>query len=558
MRASAMLSVAVAATAAALSLTLVQSAPRASAATLDRVDADGVTEVGGSAAYARMLPRTGSDGLLSATLLPPVADWGSKPVTNVYYVAANAASAGNGSPQYPFKALGTALSSVSSSSAFVLAPATYSASFTLASGRSVAICGFGPSSYISSLTVTAAGTSANTTLCLYGVRVGTLTVNGGRVNVRLMQAYVNSLAGSASAATVTRADMGSVVNASTLAHAYAYAGYDRVPLAGALYGTGLDRLFLSGGRALVSSSGGTNTVAYVSDVAAATNSAFGAVQALQAEDVRIAGLVGAEADARAAADTSLSNSFATAYAELAARLLTVDSTWGDNVTYILGRVSSVSSDIASLRTKEANDVSALSNAVATAVAGAKADDSTLAVLLTNKVAAAVHGLRLEVPGLADAQIDAARAGIVHAAVTQAVAQAVSDADALSRSRDAGITSRVANLEAARTSLQASVSSNTARISVISNNVNALSGEINTFSNRCDTINNRITALANGRVHALETDLAELGGDVEDVAGTIGGHVGISESTINSIIDCLNVIKTTLNLNSMTVPSKITH
>lgn len=559
MRASAMLSVAVAATAAALSLTLVQPAPRASAATLDRVDAAGVTEVGGSAAYARMLPRTGPDGLLSATLLPPVADWGSKPVTNIYYVSANAASGdGNGSPQHPFKSLGTALSSVSSSSAFILAPATYSASFTLAPGRSVAICGFGSSSYISSLTVTASGSSADTTLCLYGVRVGTLTVNGNRVNLRLMQAYVGRLAGSASAATVTRADMGSVVYVSTLAHADVYDGYDTAPLAEALTGPGLMRLFLSGGRVFATVDDETNTVAYLSDVAAATNSAFGAVQELRAEDLRLAGLILSEAGARAAADLALSNTMAAADAALLTRVQTVGSTWGSQMLLLSGRMDGMAAQLDGLRTKETNDVAALAAAVASVRTDFASADAALDSDLRNAIASGVAGLRAEVPGIADVRFDyklgLVRGDIVNAAVTQAVAQA----DSRAQQRDNVLSARITGLSGDVARLSDGIETNRTALSTLRDTVRTLGEQVVNVSNNLYVTQAGISNLVSYTIMPAVRTTYSNQNDIVAVSTNLAELSSDTVWRINSIIDCLNIIKSNQPASSMSVPSKIAH
>lgn len=391
---------------------------------LDRIAADGVTERGGSAEYARMLPRTGPGGVLDASLLPPVADWASQPISNLYYLAGNAAVQGNGSPQYPFKELTYALSHMAPGSALLVAPATYSGVLSLPSGQAVTLVGMGPSAYVSSLAVAASGSSSATRLALVGMNVGVLSLSGGTVEVRLSHSVVGRLEGTASAATVTRTDMGSAVVLSTLTHVDSYVGYDTAPRALMLTAAGATtQLTLSGGRPVVSDGGSTHAVAYVSDVVDATNDVNGALQGLRDADAALGGRVDEEVAARKAGDAALSNRLDGVKATLGADIARIGTHWGSQLSNFSAALDAVYARLDALHTTETNDVRSLQRSIASvAAAYAAADAEIRADLATLQadVSTLDAGLNSRIDTRADARIDAARDDIVSTAMNRAV------------------------------------------------------------------------------------------------------------------------------------------
>ena len=395
---------------------------------LDRISADGVTEVGGSTAYARMLPRTRADGVLDASLLPPVADWASRPISNLYYLAGNVSVQGNGSPQYPFNELTYAFAHMEPHSALLIAPATYSGTLSLQQGEAVTLAGFGYGSYISSLAVTAYGTSASTRMSLVGVRVGTLSVSGGKVNILLRGSTVSSLVGSSSEVTVTRTDMGSRVDESSLAIADVYSGYATAPKAESLVDPGLlTRLFLSGGRALVERESQTNTVAYLSDVESATNAVHAEVQDVADAGAAMSSRVDVEIAARAAGDTALSNRLESAVSDLHVRIGAIGASWNGSMSDIASALSDLRSEVQSLRRTEHSDFTSVSNYVARVEAAYKAADATIsaglgsmqATVSSMQSALAAKVDRAGAESAADSRINAARNGIRDSAVLMA-------------------------------------------------------------------------------------------------------------------------------------------
>lgn len=419
---------AVAISAVAVGLVAIPSpATRVSAAGLDRIDAAGVTEQGGSATYARMLTRTGTNGLLSASLLPPVADWASQPVSNLYYAAGNAGVQGNGSPQYPFNSLTHALSHMAPQSALVLAPATYSGTASLAAGRTVSLVGAGPGSYVSSLSLSVSGSSSDTCLALVGLRVGTLSVSGGRVNVRLSCATVGRLEGSSPYVTVTRTDLGSHVGVSTIVAGDMYTGYGTVPNANTLRDADSgDAMTLAGGRAEVTSGGQTHTVAYLSDIAASTNGISAALQGLLEADAALSSRVGAEEAARAASDAALSNRLDAAVASLGDRIGTVGTSWGGQLVTVTTTLGSLRSEMQDLRVQTAGAITGVSNEVESVRTAYTTADGNMQAELTsvrNTVSSLSSGLQARVEqyatGAASNQIAVARSGIVTEAVAAA-------------------------------------------------------------------------------------------------------------------------------------------
>lgn len=392
---------------------------------LDRIAADGVTEKGGSAEYARMLPRTGPDGVLDASLLPPVADWASQPISNLYYLAGNAVVQGNGSPQYPFKELTYALSHMAPGSALLLAPATYSGVLSLPAGQTVTLVGMGPSTYVSSLVVAATGSSSATRLALVGMNVGVLSLSGGTVEVRLSHSVIGRLEGTASGVTVTRTDLGSVVGLSTVTHVDSYIGYDTTPKAQML--TAADattQLTLSEGRPIVTDGGARHTVAYVSDVMNATNGVSGAFQSLRDADTALGGRIDAEAAARNVGDAALSGRLDSVKAILDADISKIGTHWGSQLSNFSAALDDVYTRLDDLREVESNDVRSLRQRIADVTTAYNAEDALIRASLATlqaEVNALDAGLNSRINERADARIAAASNSIIAAATSRAVA-----------------------------------------------------------------------------------------------------------------------------------------
>ena len=435
---------------------------------LDRIAADGVTERGGSPEYARMLPRTGADGILDASLLPPVADWASQPIRRLYYASASSPVQGNGSPQYPFATLEHALTNMEANSTLLLAPGTYSGAGKLAAGTSLTLFGAGGQPYVSSLAITAQGSSSATTLDLCGLRVGTLSIAGGRVNVRLSGATVARLEGSSSAVTVTRADLGASVHVSALPHGDVYTGYDTVPKAQALVDPGsADMLTVTNGRATVSGAGQPRVVAYLSDVELSTNGVNTALQGLADADSALSSRIDAEVSARTAADTALSNRLDSAKATLEAQISTVGTSWGGQLSTLSTALSNLRTEVQALRTTESDDIASVNSAleaVQEAYASADAAIRSDLTALQGTVSTLSSGLSSRI----DDRVDATVSNTVYRARAGIVADAVSTADA--------------HIAAARTELTRTITSNRGellgRISDVEGRVSAVEDAVN--------------------------------------------------------------------------------
>lgn len=522
------------------SLSLPVPAAKGERGDLDRIAADGVTEQGGSPVYARMLTRTGSDGRLSATLLPPVADWASQPIANLYYAAGNAPTQGNGSPQYPFNTLTYALSHMAADSALLLAPATYSGTLSLASGRTVTLVGFGPGAYVSSLTVTASGSSSSTCLALFGLRVGTLSLAGGTVNLRLAGSTVAQLQGTASTVTVTRMDLGSTIGVSTLAHVDAYAGYDTVPKANALTTpTAATRLTLVGGRAVVADGGATHTVAYLSDVAGATNGTYTAIRGLQDADTALSGRIDAEAAARAAGDTANSNRLVAARAELEAQMALIGTTWGEQLSTLNTIVNSVQSGLQALRTQEASDVNALNSSISGVQTGYLAADAGLSSRI-DSLDTTVGELESRFTAIADERA-VLRANNAASAVSSELAQAMASGDAALRNSINATAGSVTSLGTRVTTLEGNSSSQASSIASLSSTVSSLQGTVSSLSSDTaswrSSVDSSIGTLNTwkGDMNSWKTTMNIWKTDTTNLDSQM-------KAKINEIISCLQAIK----------------
>jgi len=525
-------------------------AAMAAHAGLDRIDADGVTETGGSPRYARMLPRTGTNGLLSATLLPPVADWASQPIARLYYAAAGAPTQGNGSPQYPFSTLAHALGHMAADSALLMAPGSYSGTGTVASGRILTLFGTGWQVRITSLTVTAAGSSADTTLDLHGLRVGTLTVNGGRVNIRLYATAIDALAGSASAATVTRMDMASRIGASTLTHVDRYAGYPTAPEATALVGDGGRKIVMSGARGVVVDGAATNTIAHLSDVADATNAVYAAMAALETADADIVGLVDAERTARTTADNALSNNFARAVAGLSEDINAVDSNWDTQLRLVMASVSGLETALGNLDTRHTGDVATLTASVAGVRTGYATADTTLRDTLRGEFANGLGELRDSVPGVARAQagdvvderLGATTNDVIGTAVARANEAALARESNLSGRID-GATNRITLLEARHAEHEVSLRDLTSADTAIRRDISGMQGDISDLEGRADGFHDAILAL---QAWDSATDTWKVHKDSD---------IATLRNKVNAIINSITPL-TNRTFRAISVPSKL--
>lgn len=398
-------------------IALLWCVPLVAYAALDRIDAVGITEVGGDPGYAKMIPRTQADGRLNASLLPPVADWASKPIPGLYYVAQGAAVSGNGSPQYPFNALTPALDGAATGSAIVLAPGDYSGTCTLTGGRVVTLCGFGAGTVVSSITVDVDGEA---TIRLCSMRIGKLVARGGSLTVVLAGATVDTLSGTASAVSVARMDLGARVVATTREYSDSYTGHDTIAKAEALTAPHGMRLVFDGDRLVTT----TNTVAYTADVDNATNSLIrGTIGRLQDEDARLGALVLEEQRIRASSDTAISNTLTAAIDNIATRVGNLGDGWNDRLNSLSANVSGLSTALTALGVKEGEDVAELHAAILDAREASDAADSELSASISADMATRLTALRDEIPGIADtraqAQIETARPGIIDDAVAQA-------------------------------------------------------------------------------------------------------------------------------------------
>ena len=523
----------------------------ATPADLSRIEADGVTEVGGAPQYARMLPRTGSDGRLAASLLPPVADWASQPIPHLYYVSAAASTQGNGSPQYPFNTLSYALSSMSAQSALLVVPGAYSGTCTVQADNTVTLFGMGDQSYISSLTVSAVGSSAATTLDLHGLRVGTLHVTGGRINIRLAGTSVELLSGSSDSVTVTRADMGVRVDTSTLAHTDVYVGSPTAPSAETLVTPeeGIS-LSLSGGRGIVVDGGTTNVVAYVTDIEDTVAQLSAAMSTLEAADESLRTRIAAEESGRQLADQALSNNLASAIATLATDFGELGSKWGSDVTGINTRIGQLDTRLTTLDSREAADVVELNAAVSDVRSDYAAADTALEAVLRGVVSAEVDELRGDVPGIADARATTIANARIGAVTNSVISAAVARADANAIARENTISNRVNNVQAQVTTLQGLVAGHTSSIANLVTSDTQLGNRITALETASGTHGSDIAGLKSA-VSALQSWKITVTSQIAD----INADIGTVKNRINSVIDCLDSIVRKAQLSDVTLPEK---
>lgn len=534
-----------------LALAVMSLAGAAAGGNLDRIDAEGVTERGGGPKYARMLPRTGTNGLLSATLLPPLADWASVPIANLYYASASAPSEGNGAPQYPFKTLGHALEQMAADSALIMAPGTYSGSGSVPAGHYRTLLGSGRGTYVTSLTISTTGTSPDTVLELAGLKVGTLTVNGGRMTIRMAGAYVERLEGSATPVTVVRLDMGARVNWSSLAYEDVYSGYSTSPMALALSERGGNRLLgLSGGRGVVVDGGYTNVLAFMSDLAGATGAVYAAMSDLRASNDVVMAEVSAEKAARSAADTALSNNLSAVIGDLRADFGSLGGTWGSQAAMLMANMTRLRSDmsdldarVATTNARQSADIAQLRSDYTSAQANLS---QTLHRTVTNQVAA----LSNAVPGIVDARAGAVVASGIAGATNSIVASAVAQADANALARESVITGDVGAVQQQLSTLGPTVTRHDSAISAIAYTNSQLRSGVTSLQSDMAYESSRITTL-NTAANGLTLSVVRLNtwtNSAETSLNTLRGR-------INAIIDSLIAITNKANLSGVSIPAK---
>ena len=513
------------------------------------IEADGVTEAGGLPKYARMLPRTGSDGRLAASLLPPVADWASQPIARLYYISASAPTQGNGSPQYPFNTLTYALSHMTARSALLMAPGAYDGSGTITAGNTVTLFGVGAQPTISSLVVTALGSSSGTTLDLCGLRISTLQVEGGSITIKLSNTIVSQLTGAATSVTVMRMDMGAQVTAAAFAYTDVYLGYQTAPEAQCIVDTATGRqLKLSGDRGVVVSGGTSKELAYRSDITAATDGIYGVLDGFTATDTELADLIASERTARLSADRALSNRFDSVVAALTADFGTLGGTWGTQVSTIGGRLDTLDQGLSSLRTLEASDIAEVRNMVNQTRTDYAAADSTLNTSLRNLVTTEVATLRSEVPGLVDVRAAAVAATQIAAVTNTVTATAVSMA--------------TAKINEAQTALNNSITTVDNRVTTLTSTVSGHTTSINSLKSADINLGNRVAALERGNyataIASLNTTTSSLTSNVNTLNSwktTTTSDIEAIKSRINDVIDCLSAIISKASLSDITVPTK---
>ena len=505
---------------------------------LSRIDADGVTETGGAAKYARMIPRTGTNGVLSATLLPPVADWASRPIARLYYASAGASTQGNGSPQYPFNTLTYALANMVASSALLMAPGDYSGTGTIASGKTVTLFGVGWQPHVTSLTITANGSSSSTSLDLCGIRVDSLVVHGGVINIRLSGATVGSLSGDAYGVTVTRMDMASRIGSSTLTHVDTYAGYRFAPESGAVVSQdGTKLITLSGARGVVVSGTTTNTIAYVSELVASTNAVYTDISKLAQTNSATIALVNSERTNRINADTGLSNNLMRVISELSGDFNSLGSTWGTQLSAINTRITSVNSALSTLSVTHTSDIDALNTSVARVRTDFESADTSLDTSLRSVIAASVSSVSDSIPGIADARATTIVNARIGDTTNSVIAAAVAQANSAATAREAVISANVTALQGRVSDTESDISSHTSRLDALSGVDDGLLSQINALRGSLVAISNRVVALESA-VSDLQTWRTGVGTTINT---TVNNQLQPVKTKVNYVIDTISTL-----------------
>ena len=310
------------------------------------VDADGVTERGGSTNVARMLPRTGPDGRLHKSLLPPLGALSTTPDPMRLYVSSGAQPGGNGSAVAPFATLQEAVEHAAAGGSVECSAGTYSATnVTLAAGTSLTLSGQGPGTVLS-LDVRVPADAAGTELRIVSADVSSLSASGGGIAVTLLGSRVNYLSGNASRLEVTRADLGSAVKNPGRAYVDSYSGYDTVPKALALKGdAGYGSLVMSGPRPAVGSEG----VAYLSDIESATNAVYVTVDDLRNADEALALELVSVSNATAGLVVRGLAALGSATNAMNYRITDMDRYWTNELAMLHARVDGAGADVTKLQ-----------------------------------------------------------------------------------------------------------------------------------------------------------------------------------------------------------------
>lgn len=388
-------------------------------ARLDYIDADGVTETGGTPDKARMLTRTKSDGKLDASLLPPLGALASIPDPKRIYVSATAPANGNGSALAPFQTLQEAVTNVAAGGAIILAPGAYSASWSLPAASSVTLVGCGPSTVLT-LAGTVVGSSPDTELRIVSAAVSSLYLSGGQAKVRLLGAQVSRLEGTASPLTVVRTDLGAKVETLNVSGATnTYEGHDTVPYATRL-GDRDAYLALDGTRPVL----GDESVAFLSDVASATNGVYGTLDAFRAADAALATSITATSNEAVRLNAALAASVGSATNDLRGEISGVSSWWGGQISTLNGSIGGVSRELASHAAYTTNQVSQLTLADAAIRTDFAAADNTLSNKLNSTFSQRLQALENSIPATATAQATA----VLNANLAQILEDAADRAD----------------------------------------------------------------------------------------------------------------------------------
>lgn len=370
-------------------------------ARLDYIDADGVTETGGTPDKARMLPRTKADGKLDASLLPPLGALASTPDPKRLYVSATVQPGGNGSPLAPFQTLQAALTAVAPGGAVIVAPGSYHADWAVRGSTSTTIVGCGPATVLT-LTGLVTNSSDLTELRLVSSAVETLRLVNGRVKVRLMGTQVYQIEGSSSPLTVVRSDLGSKVGSLPSGAADTYSGHDTVPYAQAI-GDRTTYMALDGSRPRV----GSETVAFLSDVAAGTNGFSIALDALRAADEALSGRIIAVSNESVRLNAALATAVGSATNDLHREITSVSDWWGGQVSVLAGGIEGVRQTLTEYADYTTNQVDQLHTADTNIYVRCLAADAELSSELTSTFQGEISAVSASIPVIASQQAYAA-------------------------------------------------------------------------------------------------------------------------------------------------------
>lgn len=515
---------------------------------LVKVDADGVTEVGGSPAYSRMLPRTGATGRLDASLLPPVADWASTPVPGLYYVAIGAETGGNGAPQHPFRAISEAVEQArlekGPQTVVILGAGTYQE--TIRPYGTLVVMGAGPATTLR-LVLEVDGTGPTVSLC--NVHADSLELGGGNLTLELLGTTVGSLSGGSTGLTVRRRDMGSRVNSATFAYTDVYDGHPTAPKALELASEdATPSMRLSDGRATV----GQKAVAYLDDVSAATSAVYSAVGEIAGDYAGLGKRLSEEEDARKSGDSGLYAALSNTTAELEGRIGKVGDGWNSQLESLSSRIDASNTAVSALEAQEAADMASLTEEIAATKTAYAAADDEMATRLRSEFKSGMEATEGSVVGTADSRFALLLTNATPGIVDQAVAKMNESGGS------GGLTNRLLRVETDVGALRRTAQSNALDIATLKLRDTALEQSI---GNASTTHSTDVSAL-NGRIDALSTAMndgdAKLGTRVTSVETdntTQGNDITALKSKVNEVIDCLTKIKAG-ETASMTVPGRL--